>query len=315
MLILILVAACGGSGAGSPTPTPAESESAAASASTAASAGESAAPSDPSTGPASLEAPDEVEAGTPFDVTFTGPNGRGDYVTIVLAGSTEWTGGDPYFDTANGSPGTLVAPTKAGAYELWYVQGSDDAILARRDITLTPFTGDLAAPAEVEGWHDFEVAWNGPDAQGDFITIVPEGAAAWTNADDYFYTYEGNPGTLRAPVVAGAYEIWYVAGSDDTVFARLPITVTEIQVSLSAPPQVPAGGTFEVEWTGPDINGDYITIVPTGSDPGRFLDYFYTYEGNPGTLTAPDEAGNYEIWYVADDQGYPNLEVIPIVVT
>ncbi len=72
------------------------------------------------------------------------------------------------------------------------------------------------------------------------------------------------------------------------------------EASLDAPDEVEAGADFEVEWTGPDGPQDYITIVPAGSPDGTYLDYAYTAEGSPITLTAPNEPGNYEIWYASD---------------
>lgn len=297
-LLLLVVTACSGGGGSSPTaspsPTPAQSESAAPS------VPEPTPTATPRSGDATLEAPAEVEAGSEFEVAWTGPDNRGDYVTIVPEGATEWTGGDDYFDTANGSPGELTAPTSPGGYELWYVSGADDEILARVPIAVTPFTGDLLAPEEVPAGTEFEIAWNGPNASGDYVTIVPAGATQWTGGDPYFYTSVGNPGKLYAPMKGGAYEIWYVAGVDDAVQARIPITVLPLEITLEAPDEVRVGAQFQVTWTGPNGHRDYITIVPAGSAEGAYLSYAYTDAGNPVTLTAPDEAGEYEIWYASD---------------
>lgn len=249
------------------------------------------------TGEAKLDAPDEVEAGADFEVSWTGPDGQGDYITVVAEGITEWTN-EPYFYTANGPTGTLVASTTDGDYEIWYVTGGDEEILARRPITVTPFEGALIAPAEVEANTVFEVSWNGPDGPGDYVTIVAEGADRWTN-ESYFYTASGPTGMLTAPIEDGAYEIWYVAGSDDTVFATRPITVTPYRITLQAPTAVDAGAEFDVEWTGPDGPGDYITIVPAGSAEGTYFSYAYTTAGSPATITAGAETGNYEIRYIA----------------
>jgi Ca-activated chloride channel family protein len=270
-------------------------------------------PSDAANGEASLDAPAEVEAGAEFDIDWTGPDAQGDYVTIVAAGATEWTN-EPYFYTAtNDGTGTLTAPTADGAYVLWYVSGADEAILARVAIGVTPFEGALLGPDEVEAGTEFEVSWNGPDGPGDYVTIVAEGADRWTN-EPYFYTTVGDTGTLIAPVEDGDYELWYVAGADDTVFATRPITVTPYEVTLDAPDQVAAGADFDVTWTGPDGPSDYITIVPAGSAEGAYLDYEYTTTGSPVTLTAPTEPGNYEIWY-ASDRVDGTFESIEIVVT
>lgn len=249
-------------------------------------------------GEASLDGPDEVEAGADFEVSWTGPDGQGDYITIVALGATEWTD-EPYFYTSGGSTGTLVASTEDGDYELWYVRGDDEEILARRPITITPFTGALTAPAEVMAGSRFDVGWNGPDGPGDYVTVVAVGATAWLD-ESFFYTSVGPTGTLTAAIEPGEYEIWYVAGLDRAVLARRPITVTDMIITLEAPVAVDAGAAFEVEWTGPDGPQDYLTIVPAGSPDGTYLDYAYTAEGSPITLTAPNEPGNYEIWYASD---------------
>ncbi len=210
---IVLLSACGGSGQASPTPTVAASAAASSGASAAASA--AATPTQGPTGPASLDAAQEVAAGAKFEVTWTGPRAQGDYITIVAATATKWTD-EPWFYTAGAtSPGSLVAPVKDGAYAIWYVSGADDTILARRAIRVTPFSGNLGGPEEVEAGSTFQVAWNGPNGPQDYVTIVKVGTAKWTN-ESYFYTANGNPGNLVAPLEAGAYELRYAAGSDDS---------------------------------------------------------------------------------------------------
>ena len=252
-----------------------------------------------STGEANLDGPAEVGAGAKFAVNWTGPTKPGDYVTIVAAGAAKWTNEPYFYATTGASPGSLVAPIKDGAYALWYVSGATDTILARSAITVTPFSGALGGPAEVEAGSSFDVAWNGPNGPGDYVTIVAAGTVKWTN-ESYFYTNSGNPGKLVAPVVAGDYVLWYVTGADDATMANQPITVTPYTVTLNAPGQVQHSATFQVVWTGPNGPSDYITIVPAGSPPDTYLSYAYTATGSPVTLTAPDIPGNYEVWYASD---------------
>jgi Ca-activated chloride channel family protein len=292
MLLLVSVlalTACGGAASTTPAESVAASQSEAASV--------SASPStDPGTGEPSVTAPDEVDAGAQFDVDWTGPNAEGDFVTIVAAGVTEWTN-EPYFYTSDGSPGSLTAPIGPGSYTLLYMSGEDRSILAQQDITVLPFEGDLLAADEVEAGTVFEVAWNGPDASGDYVTIVAVGAEQWTN-EPYFYTGTGNPGQLQAPIEAGEYELWYVPGTERAPSATRPITVTPYQASVEAPQSVDRGETFDVEWTGPDGPGDYITIVPAGADDREYLSYAYTGTGSPVEIVAPDQKGSYEVRYV-----------------
>ncbi len=243
--------------------------------------------------------PDEVEAGAQFDVEWTGPNAQGDYVAVVPQGAEEWTNTDDYFNTNAGSPGTLTAPTKDGAYEVWYVDGATEEVLLSVGITILPFTGDLLAPDEVPAGTEFEVAWNGSGGQGDYVTIVPEGAEEWTSTDDYFDVSVGPIGLLYAPMKDGEYEIWYVSANRE-IQLRRPIVVLPLEITIDAPDEVAAGSTFQVSWTGPDGQGDYITIVAAGAPVGSFLDYFYTSTGPTGEIDAPDEPGQYELWYATE---------------
>lgn len=88
-----------------------------------------------------------------------------------------------------------------------------------------------------------------------------------------------------------------------------------VELILDAPGEVAAGASFEVGWSGPGNRGDYITIVPAGALVGGYMDYAYTTEGNPVTLTAPEEAGSYEVRY-STEQASPNptLASTPITV-
>ncbi len=303
--IMILVAACGGGGAATPTPA------------TAPTLGLPTSPvvtSPPvatqgSTGDPALDAASEVQAGAEFDVAWAGPNALNDYVTVVKLGATAWTNED-YFNTSGGTPQKLLAPNTPGDYELWYVAGASKEILARRPLKILAFVGTLDAPPSVEANKEFDVAWTGPNGPGDYVTIVKLGAEKWTN-EKYFNTSGGTPQKLVAPIEAGSYELWYVTGTEAVIQIRRPIAVTATSATLTAPAEVAKAAQFQVTWTGPNGPGDYVTIVPVGSEPSAYLSYFNTNAGNPGTLTAPDATGDFEIWYVST-QGPTVIKSIPI---
>lgn len=304
--IAVLVAACGGATA-TPTPVPPT----AAPPVTDAPAASTPAETSHSTGAPSLTVAAEIPGGSEFDVAWTGPNEQGDYITIVAAGTAKWTTEDYFYTLSSASPAKLSAPAKAGDYEVWYV-AMDGQILVRKAVTVTAFSASLSAPDSIQANTRFEVTWVGPDGQGDYITIVKLGATEWTN-ETYANTNAGNPAKLIAPIEAGAYELWYVAGSDSSIQARRPITLTPAVVTLSAPAEVTRSTQFQVTWTGPDGPGDYVTIVAVGSDPGAYTSYANTNAGSPATLTAPDAPGSYEIWYAAG-QNSATLKSIPITV-
>ncbi|MEZ4629970.1 MAG: VWA domain-containing protein [Deinococcales bacterium] len=254
-----------------------------------------------------LDFPKEVVAAKRFEVRWTGPNGDSDYITIVPAGAPE---GDylSYFYTAGYEQvGELIAPSEAGDYEIRYStdRSSDKGnIFASRPIKIIPsnIAIVLEVPSEVMAGANFEVNWQGPDNERDYITIVALGAAEGAY-QDYFYTSEGSPNQLTAPLETGDYEVRYSTDRGDAlgqIFASQPIKIIQSQITLSAPSEVARGSEFEVRWSGPNGSSDYITIVPQGAPEGSYLSYFYTEGNNPGSLQAPDEAGDYEIRYSTD---------------
>jgi Ca-activated chloride channel family protein len=298
--ILILASACGSGGQASSAASVAAGASASEAAGASVPAG--ATPTAGPVGPASLDAAQDVAAGAKFDVNWTGPRGQGDYITIVAAAATKWTN-EPYFNvTGATSPGSLIAPVQDGAYALWYVSGADDTILARRAIRITPFVGSLTGPGEVMAGSRFDVAWTGPDGPRDYVTIAKVGATKWTD-ESFFYTVnDNNPGELVAALDTGAYELWYVTGTADSIEVTSPITVTPYVVTLNAPDQIAKGAAFDITWTGPNGPQDYLTITLASSAPGAFGDYEYTvnFVGKKITLQAPATAGSYEIRYQSD---------------
>jgi Ca-activated chloride channel family protein len=259
-----------------------------------------------------IDVPSEVGAGTEFTVAWTGPDNTSDYITIVAAGAAEGTYLD-YFYTRDGAEGPLTAPTEVGDYEIRYIDGATEATVHSVPISVVASPVTLTAPDEVEGGAPFQVTWSGPDGPGDFVTVVPAGSPVGFY-ESYFYTRDGSTGTLVPGIEPGVYEIRYVGGDSNETFHSVEVTVVAFVVTLEAPAQVEAGVEFEVTWTGPDGPQDYITIVPAGSPVGTYLDYEYTTQGSPLSLTAPEDPGQYEIRYVSDREPGVTFFSIPIEV-
>ncbi|WP_376691061.1 VWA domain-containing protein [Wenzhouxiangella sp. EGI_FJ10409] len=70
------------------------------------------------------------------------------------------------------------------------------------------------------------------------------------------------------------------------------------EASLTAPESGLAGGTVEIEWTGPDEERDYIAIAHKEESANRHINFTYTEEGSPLTVTLPPEEGEYELRYI-----------------
>lgn len=291
---LLIVSACGG---GTAETTTTATTTASDETTTSTQAEESTTTAVAAEGEITFDGPAEVEAGTEFEVTWTGPDNPSDYITIVPAGADEGQYVS-YFATISGPTGTLVAPLEEGDYELRYVDGITSATLASSAIVVTPYEITLEAPPEVAAGTEFDVTWTGPDGPSDYITIVPAGTDEGQYAS-YFATISGPTGTLVAGMEGGEYEIRYVSGLHSVTMAALTITVAPLQITLEAPSEVESGTEFEVTWTGPNGPSDYITIVLEGAPETDYLDYANTTEGSPLTLEAPAVDGNYEIRYVS----------------
>jgi len=77
-----------------------------------------------------------------------------------------------------------------------------------------------------------------------------------------------------------------------------PIIVGAVSATVKGPASVEGGQAFEVSWTGPGNATDWIAVSPKGSANREYKTYSYTRRGNPVKITAPFEAGEYEIRYL-----------------
>jgi hypothetical protein len=161
-----------------------------------------------------------AEAGSTVTVKWSGPNDRGDYITVVRKGARP----NDYLDykpTSDGrapvNPVSLVMPAEPGSYEIRYLRNNPREVLATVPFEVTAIAASLEGPASVAPDARFEVAWSGPNNRGDFVTIVAAGAAArayGSYVDARSGTSEKKTGrtvaTLRAPAQPGRYELRYV---------------------------------------------------------------------------------------------------------
>lgn len=83
---------------------------------------------------------------------------------------------------------------------------------------------------------------------------------------------------------------------------------------LNAPDALTAGQSFQVGWSGPGGQWDYITLVRRGAPEGEYGRYAYIRDGNPLTMQAPADAGGFELRYV-DGMSQRTLVRQPVNVT
>jgi Ca-activated chloride channel family protein len=249
-------------------------------------------------------------AGSKVSVAWQGPNRQGDYITVVEKGADVGTYHD-YQYTKSGSPVSITLPGEPGDYEVRYVLGQPQKVLASAPLKATGVSATLTAPDSAAVGASVQVTWLGPNYPGDFVTIVAPSAKP-SSYKSYFRTSDGSPGRLQIPSDPGVYELRYVV-QNDKVIARKPITVTAVEASLATPDSAPAGSSVNVDFQGPRNEGDFITVVKPGSGPDAYTDYFYTKDEGKHAITMPAEPGPHEIRYVLRNERV--LVTRPITVT
>jgi len=247
---------------------------------------------------AQVQAPETVNAAAKFQVTWQGPNNERDYLSVAKLGAPDGSY-DNYAYTKSGSPAKLTAPAEAGQYEVRYIQGHGSKLLAKAALTVAEVSAEVKPPSSVNAAAKFQVSWQGQNNEGDYLTVAKPGSSPG-DYDNYAYTKSGNPVKLTAPAKPGTYEVRYIMAKDTRQLAMATLTVAPVSAQVKVPASVAAGAEFAVQWQGPNNDGDYVTIVKSGADAGEYGEYFYTREGSPGRLKAPEEPGSYEVRYIQD---------------
>jgi|GEM_PF-481141 len=264
--------------------------------------------------------PTDPRAGSVVSVRFEGaPVTDGNWLTVVPRDVDDTVAvARAYVDGASGTV-ELQIPGEAAELEarfhLALPEGGTRVIGRSPAFASTALTATLAAPAEVAAGTRFDVVWDGPADEGDYLAIVPVGTREGTFAPVSASTRDGSPATLIAPPEPGAYEVRYVFRREHRAIARVPVAVTPATARIDAPAEVATGDAFEVVWDGPGHVGDYLTIVPADARDGAFhlTSTAQARDGSPAKLTAPPEPGDYEVRYVLS-QGHRALVTVPVEV-
>jgi len=159
----------------------------------------------------------------------------------------------------------------------------------------------LAFAPEVVAGAAIVVNWTGPNNPGDYVTIVRPDAPG-DHYENYDETRHGNPLSVTAPIDSGRYELRYVTAKSRTVLAHGGIEILPPSASITGPAEAVLGTSVAISWTGPNNKGDYITIVPLGTPDGQYRNYTETAKGPTLALTAPVDAGEYEMRYMTGQQ-------------
>jgi Ca-activated chloride channel family protein len=172
---------------------------------------------------ASVEAPAAADVASQFEVTWQGPDNKSDY--IAIARSDQNPGRQVHYTyTRKGSPLKLRAPSDPGTYEVRYILGQGSKLLAKTTIEIEAVSAKVQPPASATVNTEFEVIWQGPDYNSDYISIArpDQGPGRYVT---YTYTRSGNPLKIKAPEEPGTYEVRYILGQGSKVLDKATITI------------------------------------------------------------------------------------------
>lgn len=276
---------------------------------------------------AEIFAPDTVEAGASMEIGWSGPAYDRDYIGITPADYEDT--GYPYrfvsskLRVADGETLRTLAPTEPGQYVIEYAFGQDDNRLVAIPLEVVAISASVTAPQRVEAGSTFEVAWTGPGYERDYIGITPadyeDTGYPYRFVSDKVRVSDNDILRIKAPTEPGQYVIEYAIGQDDSRLAIAPLEVVAVSAGLTAPASVPAGSTFEVAWTGPGYERDYVGVTPADYEdtgyPYRFVtNKVQVSEGDVLRVTAPTAPGSYVVEY-ALGQDNSRLMSSPLEVT
>lgn len=173
---------------------------------------------------ASVKGPATVVAGSEAMIEWVGPKYPRYYVTIVLKDEEIGKYGKFFYTEESESPAPVGAPETPGEGEIRFMT-KGGSLLASAPITIVEATVRLIeVPETVAAGENFRVKWEGPDNDGDWVTIVKADAEDKAYLS-YIYSKSGPDQDLTAPEEPGDYEIRYVTGGTQKVLAREAIKV------------------------------------------------------------------------------------------
>jgi len=268
-----------------------------------------------------LELPEAVVAGVPFQISWHAPMNQYDRIRILSIESPDKSLAYIYAASYPKSMATMTAPRKSGSYVLQYI-ASDKTILAHRVFRVNAAKVSLEMRSAVVAGRSLRVKWEGDINQYDQIQIVSmlkkgksrKKRKAYSRA--YAGYYRNGMANLEVPERAGLYEVIYLT-RDKVVLAHQKLEVVGAKASIKPLAPVTAGAKFKVAWSGPANRYDRIRITrnmknclakarrPNSRNIRKLkklnsVSYAYVkmHANRAISFTAPHVSGEYEVQYL-----------------
>ena len=245
---------------------------------------------------ASVKAPENIVAGSAFDVEWTGPKNKFDVVGVFRVGGKDKLTHTYVFRDTDQSPAKVKAPEQPGQYEVRYFTNGKKT-LAKQTITIIPALASVKAPESIVAGSAFDVEWTGPKNKFDVVGVFKPGSRNSLNHTYVFRDNDESPARVMAPEEPGDYELRYYTNGKKTL-AKQMIKVIAAKASVEIPDQVIAGAKFPVEWTGPKNKFDVVAVFKPNAR--KYLNHTYIFresDQTPAFVTAPEKPGTYEVRY------------------
>jgi Ca-activated chloride channel family protein len=231
-------------------------------------------------------------------VLWQGPAYPSDYISVARPDQRPGSYVD-YTYTRDGSPLKVRAPSEPGTYEVRYILGHGDKLLAKAAIEIKGVGASLDAPPVADVATAFEVAWQGPGNKERLHFSMARPDQRSGSYVNYTYTSRGQPaegaGALGAGDLRGALHPrarQQAAGQDDHRDQGRDRRGSGSGIGRH-------GHRIRGGLAGSGQQGA-ITFQVARPDqrPGSYVNYTYVREGSPLKVRAPSEAGTYEVRYI-----------------
>lgn len=172
-----------------------------------------------------MDVPAVATGGTTIDIPWTGPDHPGDFIGIGKVGQTGSGRWQSYVATERGSPAQLRIPTDGGDYLVQYFLDQRNTPVLNVPVSVITPAASLNAPETAAPGATIEVAWTGPNYDGDYVGIGKVGQTGSGQWAAYGLTADGAILTITVPDEPGDYVIRYFVDADRTAIASRPIAI------------------------------------------------------------------------------------------
>lgn len=250
-----------------------------------------------------LLSPLAVRPSTVFDVFWVGDNRPSDAVILIREGASERAPFQSYGTHAYEKDGEgqlkFLAPLEPGRYEIVYRDRDAGETRARRLLVVTPNdrVGQIVAPKRVQAGEVVRVEWTGVAQAADWLSIAELGAPL-DDERERSYVRFGLPAEFVVSEEPGRFEVRFVDAANQTVLARQAIEVVGAMLDAHLPDTVAPRTVVTAQVNNDFTLADYVSIAKPWMPGYRSLAATRIADDGTVTLTAPIEAGAYELRFI-----------------